>query len=247
MADSVNYTPGNWSYTPPSNAGGQAYFQPYTPVASTWTPSSPNPPASSFTTQQRNNLANQLANVPYRPAGGRSWIYGVTSNRPIAPDQWQSYPGMSEGLQGPIYNMWDPTSYTTGAWNEISKYLQGWYFPEQEAIQNAYQWSTEYDEAARRWDIENQQQASINAWEQALGERQQQMSEWEANQAAQQWAEQFGWTQTTDTWSRDIAREELANQIALQNLQNESALAVARMNTYGRASAPNAMYRRNWS
>ncbi len=241
--DPQNYvSPGGWNWELP-----QSTFQRGQPLGSSgFTPTRPPTPASTVTATPAPTTPAFRGTARTRARTGSTGATAATPSEVVA-DNWQTYPGMTVGNQGPIYNMWDPASYEEEAWKPISKYLQSWYLPQQEAMQNAYQWGSEYDEAQRRWDESFMQQDVMNQYGMGLQTRQQQMAEWEANEATRQWAEQFGWTQETDRWTQALAQEELAQREMLQQMQNQAALQQARMSAFGRAEAPTAKYRRNWS
>lgn len=224
----TTYTPGGWNWQLP-----QSGFQRGQPVARGTAPP-----------QLLSGMVSTtgLPGAPSVSSTGRWTVAGTP-----AVDYWQAYPGMSEGVQSPIFNMYDPKLYTnTPLWNAANRYLTSWYVPQQQMAQDAYQWQNEYNEAMRRWDETFGQQDLMNRFGMDLQTRQQQMAEWEAAEAARQWAEQFGWTQTTDQWSKALAEQELAQRELLQQMQNEAALQQARVAAFGRAEQPNARYRRNW-
>lgn len=234
-ASGTNYqAPQPWTYTPPQmpavNPGGNIMGG--TPAPSATLPAHgyvPSVPANMQTLQ--NYDPRQL----WQNAMGGS----------VVPNGWEQGQGQSPQQPGPIWNMWDPNTYKRD-WETVNRYLSGWYYPQQEQMQNAYQWGSEFDEAQRRWDSEMQMQSLMNQYGIDLQTRQQQMAEWEAGEAARQWGEQFGWTQQTDTWSKQLAEQELAQRELIQQMQNQAALEQARVGAFGRAVAPNVRYTRNW-
>ena len=176
-------TPGSWSYTVPQT--NMSYGQPI--GASNWT--------------YQNTPSSLVPGTPPNivPAGTVAYT-----------DPWASSAGYSPSITGPLFNMSNPTTWTnTTLAAPVANYLSNWYYPQQQMQQNAYQWAQEYDEAMRRYNAEYDLTNAMNQWRMGLEGRQQEMSEWEAQQAQQQWAQQFGWTQTTDQWSRELAQAQL--------------------------------------
>lgn len=191
---------GSWNYTVP-NAPQPNYGTQVTPTPWTYTPT----PNSAATT------AYQQAKTPTLTAG--------TVQPP--PDMWGAGPGVSPGIQGPIFNLYDPTVWSDATkLGAVTQYLANWYTPQQQLSQNSYQWGKEYDEAARQYNMNYDLQNQINQYNMALQTRQQQAAEWEAQQAAEQWGQQFDWTKMTDEWSRALAQQQT-------NYEEAQALAQA--------------------
>ena len=224
--------PGNWQWQVP------AATTPTAPKSIFGETQAPQPPVPSVTPP-----VSPPPNANYRGIFNTA----VQNQTPPPPDQWQRSQGQSPSIGNPIYNMWDPKNYASAAqFDQINRYLSGWYVPQQQMAQNAYQWGSEYEEAARRWSAEQAMQQAINQFSMGLQGRQQEMSEWEANQAANQWGQQFDWTKTTDQWTKDLAQQQLAQQ--LQELRERllAEQSMANVAAYGRAEKPNARYVRNW-
>ena len=177
-------TPGSWSYTVPQ-INPSNYGQPLN--ASHWT--------------YQNTPSSLVPGVAPNIIPGGTVAYS---------DPWGRSAGFSPSISGPLFNMSNPTTWTNSALvTPVANYLSNWYYPQQQLQQNAYQWAQEYDEAMRRYNMEYDMTNAANQWRMGLEGRQQEMSEWEAQQAANQWAQQFEWTQTTDEWSRQLAQAQL--------------------------------------
>jgi hypothetical protein len=159
---------------------------------------------------------------------------------------WGNAPGANPANQAPIYNMYDPATYQGANYDQANRYLSSWYWPQYEAQQNSYQWGSEFDEAQRRYNQDYGLQSTMNQYNMDLQTRQQQMAEWEANQASNQWGQQFDWTKTTDTWSKQLAEAQLAQQLQQLREQLAAEQAMANVAAYGRAEKPNARFVRNW-
>ncbi len=236
--NTIGYTqPPQWNYQIPQ----LPQPTPGTPV-STQPAAVPSPPASAVT--DPNSAQNVM---PLQPVTTQNYRQAMAAPKATVPDQWRQTPGQTPGQTGPIYNMYDPATYANATTFEpVNRYLASWYMPQQQMAQNAFQWGGEFNEAQRRWDIGSTQQNQLNQYGMSLQSQQQVMAEWEARQAAAQWAEQFGWTQETDLWSRGLAEDELAQRIQLRQMQDAAALQQANVMAYGRAEKPNARYMRNW-
>jgi len=190
-------TPGSWSYTVPQT-NTPNYGQPI--GASNWT--------------YQNTPSSMI------PGSANSIAPGTA----LYPDPWGRSAGYSPSISGPIFNMSNPVTWTNAALGSpVANYLSNWYYPQQQLQQGAYQWGQEYDEAMRRYNMEYDITNAMNQWQMGLEGRQQEMSEWEAQQ---QWAQQFGWTQTTDEWSRQLAQAQLDYERAQAQAQTARTQAL---------------------
>lgn len=232
--------------------------------------------APSFTTQrgQRQGFGGVRAAAIDDPGYGGGYQPGAMpeGSLPNVPT-----PGTGPGgtpLNNPTVGAQNPLGYqNTGQWwaNGDNRNAMNAWLPYGQYEQNRYQYTQDFNEAQRRWDMENQWRQQSDAFNMGMAGRQQTMAEWQAQEAARQWASQFGWTQTTDEWNRDLSQQQLnatdwynraqiaARQTEAGNLdwynraQIESAAAqrasneqIAAMQAYGRRQAPTARWVRNW-
>lgn len=93
--------------------------------------------------------------------------------------------------------------------------------PVSQFLQNANQYQSDFDEAQRRWNLEQGWNQSTDQFNMGLAGRQQMSAEEQARLAAEQWNQQFGWTQQTDQWGRELGQGQLAN--AVQETANTGA------------------------
>ena len=96
--------------------------------------------------------------------------------------------------------------------------------PVQQMYQNAYQYGQDFNEAQRRFNVQQAWQMAGDTYNMNLSQRQQQMAEWQAQEAARQWLTQFDYQKV---------RDQAEQQLALQQI-------------WGRAQAPNVRWMRNW-
>ena len=93
--------------------------------------------------------------------------------------------------------------------------------PAAQFMQNASQYRDDFNEAQRRWNLEQGWGQTADQFNMGLAGRQQMSAEEQARVAAQQWGNQFDWTKTTDQWGRELSQGQLAN--ALQETANTGA------------------------
>jgi hypothetical protein len=101
--------------------------------------------------------------------------------------------------------------------------------PYQQFLQNNQQYTTDFNEAQRRWDSQNGWQQQMDQYNMGLTGRQQTFAEWQAGEAANQWGAQFGWQQQNDLFSQGLAQQQQAidqayNEGRLSNEQRQIAL-----------------------
>lgn len=147
--------------------------------------------------------------------------------------QW----GGEKGFFGGDPNIFNPEAYKDNdamTPNYISSAL-----PVAQFLQNNAQYRSDFNEAQRRYNQDYAAQQQQNQYQQQLSTRQQQAAEMQAQLAAQQWEQQFGWQQQTDQWNRDLSQQSINNQYAQGMDQNQATRDVA--NTYANSN----MYQAN--
>jgi hypothetical protein len=119
--------------------------------------------------------------------------------------------GIPSYLQDPNWAA-NPTTRQTGqAWvSTMVPYLQ--------TLQNAYQYGTDLTEAQRRWNAEQGWTQQMDAYNASLTGRQQNMAEWQAQEAARQYAQTMGYQQQRDTNEMDLAKWQTAQQVWGRNV-----------------------------
>lgn len=186
---------------------------------------------------------------------------------------WQYDPGNPMNM--PNVGAQNPYGYdNTAAWwaNRDNANAMASWLPYGQYEQNRWQYTNDFNEAQRRYDAEMAWRAQTDQYNMGLAGRQQQMAEWQTNEAARQWNEQFGYTQQRDTREFQLANDQLAverayrqglitneqRNLALQELtqqQNnamrqkeiDANLMAARYSAFGRAQAPGTgKFQRNW-
>lgn len=82
----------------------------------------------------------------------------------------------------------------------------------QQFQQNTNQYNQDFTEAQRRWNAQFGQSNAQNAWQQDFSNRQQSAAEQQAALAAQQWNQQFGYTQQRDQQNYGLQAQQLQSQ-----------------------------------
>lgn len=167
--------------TPASNPGTPPAGQPGTGLP----PSSSTP---SWALPQWNPQPYQQG--PLNPPGNPSGVGGVEGD-----------------FFGGAPDIFNPESYKgDDQWTE--KYVATT-LPVAQFGQNNYQYRNDFNEAQRRWNLEQGLAQNQNQFQQGLSARQQQTAEEQARIAAQQWGQQFDWTKQTDQWGNELANQSL--------------------------------------
>lgn len=157
-------------------------------------PARPNTPAPTYPTQPG-------AQYPGAAPGG--W-------NPNLPNPYYT-PGNPMNL--PNVGAQNPYGYdNTAAWwaNRDNANAMASWLPYGQYEQNRWQYTNDFNEAQRRYDAEMAWRQQSDQYNMGLAGRQQQMAEWQANEAARQWNEQFGYTQQRDTREFQLANDQLA-------------------------------------
>lgn len=135
---------------------------------------------------------------------------GGGGNAPT-PEQWYTgAPALnySQGFNNP-YASFDPNAWRDPKNQAAAQAWSSSMLPAQQLQQNAWQYTSDFNEAQRRWNEQMQWQQQSDQFNMSNTQRQQQMAEWQANEAARQWAAQFGYQQETDRFSQDLANRQL--------------------------------------
>ena len=132
-----------------------------------------------------------------RPGGGYAYPIGPMTPGGMLP---QGVPGANGTLIPTAEWLSDPTNqYALNTWlpwaqMDFDRYMAG---------QN-------FNQAAYQDDRNYGRQVALDQYNTALQSRQQQAAEWQAAEAARQWAEQFGYTQQRDAQEFQLANDQLA-------------------------------------
>lgn len=214
--------------------------------------------ASSYQSPMTGSTASNSYQQPsYTPLPSYNYSAGFSSTQPKQQDMYSlmnqssqpnpgnwsvpstSTPSYGTGTQATTPNYgagYDTSQYSSANFQDknepLSRYIENT-LPLATFNQNAYQYGQDFNEAQRRWNAEFGATQTQNQYNMDLQTRQQQMAEWQAQQAASQWNDQFGWQQQTDTWNRDIAQQQLANTYQQGMDQNQASRDVA--GTYANA------------
>lgn len=86
--------------------------------------------------------------------------------------------------------------------------------------QNSYQYAQDFNEAQRRWNEQFNYQQGLDQFNMGLSSRQQQMAEWQAQQANNQWAADFARQTGNDAWQQQFSQQ----QFGLQDYQTRTQL-----------------------
>jgi hypothetical protein len=100
--------------------------------------------------------------------------------------------------------------------------------------QNNFQYSNDFNEAQRRFNLEYGQNQNQNQFQQQLSTRQQNMAERQLGIGSDQWNRQFGHTQNMDLQNLNLSREQMNNIFRQGMDQNQATRDVA--NIYGGAN-----------
>lgn len=96
--------------------------------------------------------------------------------------------------------------------------------PIQQLQQNAAQYGTDFAEAQRRYDLEYGAGQARDQYQFGLSDRQFDLSQQQVNTAADQWNQQFEWTQQGDRFNQNLANKDMSlrtqQQVFDQGLQN---------------------------
>ena len=96
--------------------------------------------------------------------------------------------------------------------------------PIQQLQQNAAQYGSDFTEAQRRYNMDYQAGQARDQYQFGLSDRQFDLSQQQVNTAADQWNQQFGWTQQGDRFNQNLATQDMGlrtNQQGFdQGLQN---------------------------
>ncbi|MFN8468565.1 MAG: hypothetical protein U0X20_23605 [Caldilineaceae bacterium] len=151
--------------------------------------------------------------------------------------QWPNVPQAPNVPQGPTAGNYlgsifgTPAFLNNAGWAQnpqLTAEARNWAtygVPVAQTMQNAYQYSNDFNEAARRFNTQQGWQMYGDQFNMDLARQQQMMAEWQANEAARQWQQQFGYQA-----QRDVQEQKLALQ-----------------QVWGRAQAPNVRWmNRTW-
>jgi len=119
---------------------------------------------------------------------------------------WSSAPGMSL------------TDFERDDFREQGlQYMQA-NLPYNQFLQNQQQYNADFGEGQRRWDQQFQYQQGLDQYNMGLTQRQQQMAEWQANQAANQWSADFNRQTANDAWNQQFTQQQLGLQRQAQDV-----------------------------
>jgi hypothetical protein len=142
--------------------------------------------------------------------GDASMTYG---DPPPQQPQYNSSPGQqATANQFGYYPGLDPTTLQSNDEREAALQAVQANIPISQLNQNAYQYSTDFNEAQRRDDRNFGYQQTLDAQNIALALRQQGMSEWQANEAANQWAADHNRNLNNDAFQQDFSQQQFGLQ-----------------------------------
>lgn len=182
----------------PSGAINQPIWKPTTTPPNTVMPPSNATITTPPTTNKPPGPFNPTFPQPQQPATGNQGTAATTGANQFL-DSINNAP-----------DIWNPDTFEHPD-NKYNHYLDA-VMPLAQFNQNSYQYGMDFNEAQRRYNNDYALQQNQNQFQQQLSTQQQKMAEWQAQQAASQWAQQFGQTQLTDQWANEIARQQLALQ-----------------------------------
>lgn len=175
----------------------------------------------------------------YNPPGQSQGQYATTPgnwqpNIPMPSNMGGGNQGVNAGYvggQNDFYKqigdrMWNLNDFSDDSDGSLARYISS-VLPVAQFGQNNYQYASDFNEAQRRWNQEFGAGRQDNYFNQQMGTRQQQMAEWQAQQAANQWGQQFGHTQQMDKAGLDLQRLGLDNQFRMGMDQNQASRDVA--------------------
>ena len=151
---------------------------------------------------------NNQAATPGSQADGGGWNLPPWS--PNVPSRLQagvSDPGAPRtgggGYWGSQFDQ--PALFRPGSFSEpntpYSRMLEN-ALPVSQFLQNSSQYQQDYNEAQRRWNLEQGWGQSTDQFNMGLEARREQAAEEQARLYSNQWDRQFDWTRTTDQWGR---------------------------------------------
>lgn len=183
--------------------------------------------------QQGNQYTSAWSQPQTRTAQSQPQTYTPSTMTPWnqpTPTAPQSTPGQQATTQTwATPQAWTPAQFNTQALrDQNTAYMQAT-LPYQQFLQNNQQYTTDFNEAQRRWDSQNGWQQQMDTYNMGLTGRQQTFNEWQAQEAANQWGAQFGWQQQNDMFSQGLAQQQQAidqayNEGRLSNEQRQIAL-----------------------
>lgn len=133
---------------------------------------------------------------------------------PQNPQQDYNWGGAStvNNPYGQYQNMFDPAQWANETQaTQYQRYLDNT-LPLAQLQQNQYQYSQDYNEAQRRWNMELQRQQGLDQYQQGLSDRQFNLADWQAQTANSQWQDQFNQTKANDLFSQGLARDQFGLQ-----------------------------------
>lgn len=162
--------------------------------------------------------------------GGSGGGGGFTPFTPIAPEQ-------NPARQPMNFAGFDPYNQQTYINEELrgglKSYAENIGFPLQQSRQNAFQYTQDFNEAARRFDAQQGLANQQFGFQSGLATRQQLSAEEQARIAAQQWAIENNQNYLQQQWEQGYANDALKQQGALQQMGYATEQNVA--NTYAAA------------
>jgi hypothetical protein len=164
----------------------------------------------------------QMPDTGMGTPGLPAWNPPTTQAGGYAPPGGQQAP--RTGAQG-FFDTTDP--WRQDGWSNKDYERLAALLPVAQLDQNMLQYMQDFNESQRRYDAGFGAERQDAAFNQDLLTRQQQAAEWQAQEAARQWGQQMGWTQTTDTWNRDLSAQDIANQYTMGMDRNQAERDVA--------------------
>lgn len=128
---------------------------------------------------------------------------------------------MQLGLTGGFL---DPKNWMSDDWRgHVGKSLsENYLFPMLQYLQNQHQWLAEFNESQRREDAAQQWQRYTDTYGMELSKAQQQLNEWTAATAAEQWTKQHGFDVERFAKEFGLTEEQARHTMALESRKQEA-------------------------
>lgn len=131
----------------------------------------------------------------------------------------------------------DPNAFNAND-NPYAKYIAA-ALPVAQFGQNNYQWRNEFNEMQRISDRDFGRDIYNDQFQQQFSTRQQQMAEWQAQEATKQWAAQFGHTRDMDWAGLGLSQQEINNALTIGMGQNEANRYASELGLQGQLGSAN--------
>lgn len=186
---------------------------------------------------QRNNPYGQSygrggGTQPIREPVQQQQQYQYNQGQQANPNQFSYYQGL------------DPTTLQSNAEREAALQAVQANIPISQYNQNAYQYAQDFNEAQRRWNEQFGYQQGLDQFNMGLADRQQTNAEWQAQQAANQWAQDFARQQGNDTWNQQFSQQQfgLQDYSTREGLRQQEAYQQGQLGVQQQANAINQAY-----